>query len=130
MEMLMGTHEHSRSGLSRSPLLHLYNHHESYDYSDVNRLSGSLYSQTTGNVRSRPEPRQPVKLDPLSSRFSTTTLGSSVPKRPNVVKRQLLPSKLLTTAESYAASVRQSQNLTHRIGSHLQIRADLATSSI
>ncbi|KAG2356532.1 insulin-like growth factor binding protein [Suillus spraguei] len=46
----------------------------------LNRLSGSLYSQTTGNVRSRPEPRQPVKSDPLSSRFSTTTLGSSSPE--------------------------------------------------
>ncbi|KAG2355406.1 hypothetical protein BDR07DRAFT_1474106 [Suillus spraguei] len=108
METLMGAHEHSRSGSSRSPSLHLYNHCESYDYSDVNRLSGSLYSQTTGNVRSRPEPRQPVKSDPLSSRFSTTTLGSSVPKRPNVLKCQLLPSKPLTAAESYAASVRQS----------------------
>ncbi|KAG2355257.1 hypothetical protein BDR07DRAFT_1613759 [Suillus spraguei] len=108
METLMGAHEHSRSGSSRSPSLHLYNHRESYDYSDVNRLSGSLYSQTTGNVRSRPEPRQPVKSDPLSSRFSTTTLGSSVPKKSNVLKRQLLPSKPLTAAESYAASVRQS----------------------
>lgn len=116
MEKLIGAHEHSRSGLSRSPSplpsLRPYKHRGSHDYSDAhssNRLSaGSMYSQVTGMARSGPEPRQPLKSNHLTSRFSTTTLGSSVPKKPNVLKRQPTPSKSLTAAEVYAASVRQS----------------------
>lgn len=116
MDKLIGAHEHSRSGSSRSPSplpsLHHYKRRGSHDYSDAhssNRLSaGSMYSQVTGMVRTGPEPRQPVKSNLLSSRFSTTTLGSSVPKKPNVLKRQPTPSKPPTAAEEYAASVRQS----------------------
>jgi hypothetical protein len=112
MEKLIGAHEHSRSGSGRSSSLHPYKRRGSHDYSDANscnRLSaGSMYSQVTGMVRSGPEPRQPVKSNPVTSRFSTTTLGSSAPKKPNVLKRQPTPSNPPTTAEAYAASVRQS----------------------
>ncbi|KAG2087851.1 growth factor receptor domain-containing protein [Suillus cothurnatus] len=112
MEKLMIAQGYSRSGSSRSPSplpsLHPYERRGSHDYSDANRLSAnSMYSQLTGEVRSAPEPRQPVKSDPLSSRFSTTTLGSSAPKKPNVLKRQPTP-KAPSNAEQYAASVRQS----------------------
>ncbi|KAG2104308.1 growth factor receptor domain-containing protein [Suillus cothurnatus] len=109
MEKLMIAQGYSRSGSSRSPSplpsLHPYERRGSHD---ANRLSAnSMYSQLTGEVRSAPEPRQPVKSDPLSSRFSTTTLGSSAPKKPNVLKRQPTP-KAPSNAEQYAASVRQS----------------------
>ncbi|KAG1835502.1 growth factor receptor domain-containing protein [Suillus variegatus] len=113
MEKLIGAQEYSCTGSSRSPSplpsLHPYKRHGSHDYSDAHRLSaGSMYSQATGMVRSGPEPRQPVKSNPLTSRFSTTTFGSSVPKKPNVLKRQPTPSKSLSAAEQYAADVRQS----------------------
>lgn len=114
MEKLIGAHGHSRSGSIRpsSPLssLHPYKRRGSHDDTNTlcNRLSaGSMYTQVTGMARTGAEPRQPVKSDPVTSRFSTTTLGSSVPKKPNVLKRQPSPNPP-TPAEAYAASVRQS----------------------
>lgn len=63
----------------------------------------SLYSEITGQPRQGPEPRQPVKRDMLSSRFSATTLGSSAfsvspPSRP--------AGSEPTEAEAYAMAVR------------------------
>ncbi|OJA08238.1 hypothetical protein AZE42_09017 [Rhizopogon vesiculosus] len=78
MEKLIGGSSRSPSPL---PSLHHYKRRGSHDYSDAHssgRLSaGSMYSQVTGMPRTGPEPRQPVKTNPLTSRFSTTTLGSS-----------------------------------------------------
>lgn len=109
-EKLIGSSSRSPSP---HPSLRQYKHRGSHDYSDAhssNRLSaGSMYSQATGMPRTGPEPRQPVKSNPLTSRFSTTTLGSSVHKKPNVLsKREPMPHKPPTDAEAYAASIRQS----------------------
>lgn len=66
--------------------------------------------------RNGPEPRQPVKSNPLTSRFSTTTIASSVCKKPNVLRRELTPRKPPPTdAEAYATSVREA---TDEIGSY------------
>ncbi|KAG0706471.1 growth factor receptor domain-containing protein [Suillus ampliporus] len=117
MDKLVGAYGSSRSGSSRSPSplpsLRPYKRRGSHDYSDAhsssNSLSaGSMYSQMTGMPRTGPEPRQPVKTNPLTSRFSSTTLGSSVLKKPSPSKRGLTPPKPPTDAEAYAASVRQS----------------------
>jgi hypothetical protein len=109
MEKLVDCSSRSHSPL---PSLHHYKRRGSHDYSDAHsspRLStGSMYSQVTGMPRTGPEPRQPVKTNPLTSRFSTTTLGSSVYKKPSVSKRELTPHTPPTDAEAYAASVRQS----------------------
>ncbi|KIK66073.1 hypothetical protein GYMLUDRAFT_957072 [Collybiopsis luxurians FD-317 M1] len=68
-----------------------------------NRLSGpSLYSQVTGVPRNGPEPRQPVKKDLLTSRFSGTTSNSS---NSGASKPRDLTGKH-TPAEQYAMSVR------------------------
>ncbi|KIJ63333.1 hypothetical protein HYDPIDRAFT_156112 [Hydnomerulius pinastri MD-312] len=114
MEKLIGAYEYSRAGSSRAPSplpsLHDHKHRDSYNYDShgPHRLSaGSMYSQVTGVPRRGPEPRQPIKTNPLTSRFSTTTLGSAVYKKPNVLKRELTP-KPPTDAEAYATSVRQS----------------------
>lgn len=73
--------------------------------SDRETLSrGSIYSQVTGLPRRTPEPRQPVRtgdllgLEPLSSRFSDTTRGSSLRNAPSA-------------AEAYASDVRQNRLL-------------------
>ncbi|OAX36075.1 hypothetical protein K503DRAFT_744939 [Rhizopogon vinicolor AM-OR11-026] len=109
MEKLIGGSSRSPSPL---PSLHHYKRRGSHDYSDAHssgRLSaGSMYSQVTGMPRTGPEPRQPVKTNPLTSRFSTTTFGSSVCKKPSVSHHELTPHMPPTDAEAYAASVRQS----------------------
>lgn len=67
----------------------------------------SIYSHITGEPRRAPEPRQPVRtgdllgLEPLTSRFSMTTRGSSVRRKPPP------PS----AAESYAREVRENSLL-------------------
>ncbi|KAF8839870.1 growth factor receptor domain-containing protein [Paxillus ammoniavirescens] len=104
MEKLIGSYQYS-SGV---PSLYDHKHGDSHDYSQ--RLSGgSMFSQMTGDPQHGPEPRQPVKTNPLTSRFSTTTLGSSVYKKPSLARR---PPKPATAAEAYATSVRQSPQLT------------------
>ncbi|KAI6037038.1 growth factor receptor domain-containing protein [Pisolithus microcarpus] len=111
LEKLIGAYEYSRAGSSRGPSplpsLHDRKSHGPHDY-DSHRLSReSLYSQVTGMPRNGPEPRQPVKSNPLTSRFSTTTVGSSVCKKPSILKRELTPRKPPPTdAEAYATSVR------------------------
>lgn len=78
-----------------------------YESDRSHRLSGrSLYSEVTGMPPQGPEPRQPVKTNPLTSRFSLTTVGSSVHKRPSLTRREPFPPKPQTDAEAYAASVR------------------------
>ena len=78
------------------------------------RLSGaSLYSEATGIPHRGPEPRQPVKTNPLTSRFSSTTLGSSVyNNKPSLTRREPFSPKPQTDAEVYAASIRQSPTAT------------------
>ncbi|EGN96298.1 hypothetical protein SERLA73DRAFT_94428 [Serpula lacrymans var. lacrymans S7.3] len=115
MEKLIGAYEYSRAGSSRAPSplppLEDHKHRNSYDYPYTNgshRLSGgSLYSQVTGVPRHGPEPRQPVKTNPLMSRFSATTLGSSMHNSRTRGLTPAVPSPP-TDAEAYAASVRQS----------------------
>ncbi|KAI6123178.1 growth factor receptor domain-containing protein [Pisolithus croceorrhizus] len=114
LEKLIGAYEYSRAGSSRGgpsplPSLHDRKSHGSHDY-DSHRLSrDSLYSQVTGMPRNGPEPRQPVKSNPLTSRFSTTTVGSSVCKKPSILKRELTPrNPPPTDAEAYATSVRDA----------------------
>ncbi|KAG6332778.1 hypothetical protein ID866_6313 [Astraeus odoratus] len=119
IEKLIGAYEYPRTGSSRgpSPLPSLYDgkpagpgpgSHD-YDAHSSHRLSReSMYSQVTGLPRNAPEPRQPVKSHLLTSRFSTTTVASSVYKKPSVLhKRELTPPKPPSDAEAYAASVRQ-----------------------
>lgn len=111
LEKLISSYEYSHAGSSRgpSPLPSLYGNANSPDGS--HRLSReSMYSQMTGMPRSGPEPRQPVKSNPLTSRFSVTTVASSVYKKskPNVLRREPMPPKpRATDAEAYAASVRR-----------------------
>ncbi|KAJ3802355.1 growth factor receptor domain-containing protein [Lentinula aff. detonsa] len=71
--------------------------------STTNRLSGpSLYSQVTGVPRNGPEARQPVKKDLISSRFSGSSMNSSVPY--SARSRDL--TRPHTPAEQYAMDVR------------------------
>ncbi|KAG9318095.1 hypothetical protein JVU11DRAFT_162 [Chiua virens] len=96
-------------GVSREGSPHESKRMELYDYEShrSHRLSGhSIYSEVTGERQNGPEPRQPVKTNPLISRFSTTTLGSSVYKKPSLTRREPFPAQLHTDAEAYAASVR------------------------
>lgn len=70
-----------------------------------NRLSGhSLYSEVTGKPRQMPEPRQPIRKDPLSSRYSSSTLSSSLSIRTR--QPDPVPSVPPTEAEAYAMAVR------------------------
>jgi len=82
---------------------------ESYPYRS-HRLSGggSIYSEVIGTPPRGPEPRQPVKTNPLTSRFSSTTLGSSVFKKPSLKRREPFSPKPQTDAEVYAECVRQT----------------------
>ena len=86
--------------------------HESihdYESDRSHRLSGrSLYSEMTGMPQHGPEPRQPVKTNPLKSRFSSTTLGSSMYKKPSLTRLESFSPKRQTVAEAYAASNRAS----------------------
>ncbi|KAF8437463.1 insulin-like growth factor binding protein [Boletus edulis BED1] len=102
-------------GFSRANSLHDPTQMESHDYESYHsqRLSGvSLYSEVTGMPQRGPEPRQPVKTNLLSSRFSSTTLGSSVYKKPSLMRREPFSPKPQTDAEVYAASVRQTSTAT------------------
>lgn len=98
-------------GFSRTSSPHESKRMETHDHESYcsHRLSGgSLYSEVTGIPQRGPEPRQPVKTNPLTSRFSATTLGSSVYAKPSLTRRERFPPKSQTDAETYAASVRQS----------------------
>ena len=99
-------------GFSRPGSPHESKRMESHDHESdrSHRLSGrSLYSEVTGMPPHGPEPRQPVKTNPLTSRFSSTTLGSSMYKKPSLTRREpFSPVELQTDAEAYAASVRMT----------------------
>lgn len=82
--------------------------HDDESYHSHRLTGASLYSEVTGMPQRGPEPRQPVKSNPLTSRFSSTTLGSSVYKKPSLTRREPFPPKSQTDAELYATSVRQS----------------------
>lgn len=77
---------------------------------DLNRLSGnSLYSHITGMPRHTPEPRQPVKKDLLSDRYSASTLDSSSFSIFNRQREVAVPPpvpKPATEAEAYVMAVR------------------------
>jgi len=94
-----------------------------------NRVSApSLYSQLTGLPRKGPEPKQPsrdIDLERgdehlLSSRFSTTTSGTSVYRHPSDRQPEALPP-MPSDAESYAAAHRPPTSFwlipTHDTGS-------------
>jgi len=103
-------------GLSRESSPHESKRLELQDYEAYRshqRLSGaSLYSEVTGMPQRGPEPRQPVKTNPLTSRFSSTTLGSSVYKKQSLRRREPLSPKPQTDAQAFAASVRLSPQAT------------------
>ena len=106
LEKLAEPYGFSRAGSLAGPTLAELHDHESYH---SQRLSGaSLYPEVTGIPQRGPEPRQPVKTNQLTSRFSSTTLGSSVYKKPSLTKREPFPPKPPTDAQAYAASVRGS----------------------
>ncbi|KAG6375880.1 hypothetical protein JVT61DRAFT_2746 [Boletus reticuloceps] len=110
VEKLVGAYGFSRANSPHDPT-----QMESHDYESYHsqRLSGvSLYSEVTGMPQRGPEPRQPVKTNLLSSRFSSTTLGSSVYKKPSLMRREPFSPKPQTDAEVYAASVRQLSTAT------------------
>lgn len=101
-------------GFSRPVSPHEPKRAESHDYESdrSHRLSGrSIYSEVTGLPQRGPEPRQPVKTNPLKSRFSSTTVGSSVYKKPNLTRREPFSPKQ-TDAEMYAASIRLTPHAT------------------
>lgn len=108
MEKLIGAYQYQRSREGSA----LDHPRSIYEYEQGSRDGGvhddrssqclsreSMYSQVTGMPRSRPEPRQPIKSNVLTSRFSTTTVGSSVNKK---------MGKPRTEAASYAAAVRET----------------------
>ena len=106
LEKLIEAHGFSRAG---SP--HESKRLDPQDYESYRsqRLSGaSMYSELTGMPQRGPEPRQPVKTNALTSRFSSTTLGSSMYKKQNLTRREPFSPKPQTDAEAYAASVRLS----------------------
>lgn len=106
MEKLMDAYGFSRSNSPHESKRMELDDHESYR---SHRLSGgSLYTEVIGMPQRGPEPRQPVKTNPLTSRFSSTTVGSSVHKKPSSTRREPFPPKLQTDAEAYASSIRQS----------------------
>lgn len=111
LEKLIGAY-----GFSRASSPHEPKRVESQDYESYHshqRLSGaSLYSVTTGMPQSGPEPRQPVKTNPLTSRFSSTTFGSSVHKNQSLTRREPFSPKPQTDAQMFAASVRLSPQAT------------------
>jgi len=77
--------------------------------------SQSIYSQVTG-VRSNnmPQPRQPVKENPLISRFSVTTSGTKSSDRQEqlpVLPPLIASSRPPTPAEEYKAAVRLKPDL-------------------
>ncbi|TFY56599.1 hypothetical protein EVG20_g8864, partial [Dentipellis fragilis] len=68
--------------------------------------SGSMYSQVTGMPRRAAEPRMPVKnVEPMPSRFSWTTSGSSVHRSPPPPPPPPPPPVPQTEAQKYAMSV-------------------------
>ncbi|KAF9073970.1 hypothetical protein BDP27DRAFT_1288346 [Rhodocollybia butyracea] len=97
-----------RSSHSPSVLPSLYDVGRSRQHLKVDspnhHLSGpSLYSQVTGLPRNGPEPRQPVKKDLLGSRFSASSLNSSL-RSDGSRSRDLTGHH--TPAEQYAMSVK------------------------
>ncbi|KAN0075540.1 Insulin-like growth factor binding protein [Tylopilus felleus] len=101
-------------GLSRAASPHEHQRAESHDHGPYHSqwLSGpSLYPKLVGSPQRGPEPRQPVKSNPVTSRFSSTTVGSSEYK-PSLTQRESFPPKPQTDAEAYAASVRLSPTVT------------------
>ncbi|KII89391.1 hypothetical protein PLICRDRAFT_53827 [Plicaturopsis crispa FD-325 SS-3] len=100
MEKIVGAYQYSRA--STLPSLHSYNHHQH------RRLSAdSLYSQVTGLPRRTPEPRQPVKDKDPRSRFSSTTVGSSLRSKPSMRSNNSAAPPMPTDAEAYAMSWRE-----------------------
>ncbi|KAF8553773.1 growth factor receptor domain-containing protein [Imleria badia] len=96
-------------GVSRASSPHEPRHMETHSQ----RLSGvSLYPEMIGMPQQGPEPRQPVKTNPLTSRFSSSTLASSVQKKPSLIRREPFSPKPQTDAEVYAASARRSPTAT------------------
>ncbi|EIW85609.1 growth factor receptor domain-containing protein [Coniophora puteana RWD-64-598 SS2] len=124
-------HSHSHAGSSRgpSPLPSLYEGRHGHDGTkewydeafereydappnDHRFSSHSVFSQVTGVPRSGPEPRQPVRTNPLTSRFSTTTLGTSSgvsrsAGERNKSKRKTPSPRAPSVAQEYAMSVRK-----------------------
>jgi len=113
LDKLIGAYEYSRAGSNGAPSVFDHKHGESHDNDSYHSPRGSMYSQMTGMPLRGPEPRQPVKTNPLTSRFSTSTLGSSVyKKKPSALSRRPSPPRLETDAQAYAASVQQSAQST------------------
>ncbi|KAG6856738.1 hypothetical protein H0H87_001338 [Tephrocybe sp. NHM501043] len=70
------------------------------------RLSAhSIYSEVTGQPRHMPEPRQPIRKDLLSSRLSSSTLGTSFSVRARESERGFGSAAGPTDAEAYASSI-------------------------
>lgn len=114
LEKLIEAYGLSSASSPHEPKREALHDHESYR---SQRLSGaSMYSEATGMPQRGPEPRQPVKTNPMTSRFSSTTLGSSVYKKPSLTRREPFSPKPQTEAEAYAASVQLSPRATS--GSH------------
>ncbi|KAF5386839.1 hypothetical protein D9615_002012 [Tricholomella constricta] len=71
-------------------------------------LSGhSLYSEVTGKPRQIPEPRQPLRKELLSARYSSSTLSSSLSIRSRGEPDRVVPAPAVapTEAEAYKLSV-------------------------
>ena len=88
-----------------------------------NRFSGhSLYSEVTGKPRQTAEPRQPVKKDMITSRFSSSTLSSSYSHRTHDHDRiVLVPTPPVhTEAEEYAMAVRPTLNSSPPLNPRIQ----------
>ncbi|KAL0072835.1 hypothetical protein AAF712_000598 [Marasmius tenuissimus] len=96
-----------------------HHHHHAYNNGhnkDLNRMSGSsLYSEITGMPRHTPETKQPVKTKPLllnpnTSRFSSTSYGTSIYSKSsnNSSSSDLLrkATTRTTDAQRYAREVR------------------------
>lgn len=115
-------HEHEMSKLesnyvkslksvpSPQPSIDGANHSDSHS---SNRVSApSLYSQVTGLPRKGPEPKQPLREfdlergDLLTSRFSSTTSGTSIYRNPAETQPEALPP-MPSDAETYASQHRQ-----------------------
>jgi hypothetical protein len=118
MDKFLDAYDYSRAGSSRGPSplpsLHDYGHdkYTQHRFSDISLSNGSLYSHITGQPRTAPEPRQPVRnvRDLLPSRFSDTTASHMSPEpSPPPVPSHASSSRPPTPAQEYARLVTLNQ---------------------
>jgi hypothetical protein len=113
VDSFIDAYGYSESSSSRTPSPLPSLHGKKATAHSPNKLAThSLYSEVTGKPRQTALPRQPVKKDLLTSRFSSSTLSSSYTYRTRDRERVVLaPTEPVPTeAEAYVMAVRPALN--------------------